>query len=268
MATGAEIDALFRATLEGDDEGDESWNAIHELRRIGGREVFEQEAQWIRSGDKRLRRRGVDILAQLGKTMEHRETEFGSETLAIVLDTLSEEDTPAIIGSCVIAFGHVGGTNDLPTILSFMPHPDPDVRHSVAVTLGSFSFEPEAIQGLLKLMRDKDSDVRDWATFGLGKSNKPDSPEIREAFLMRVQDRHRDTREEAIAGLVNRKDLRVLPYLIRELERRRVSRCVIDSACELLEMPAPKWDEDWNADGLTAALKTRFADALPSDTTL
>src|ERR1700674_2107842 len=99
MATGAEIDALFRATLEGDDEGDESWNAIHELRRIGGREVFEQAAQGMRGGDKRLRRRGVDILAQLGKTMEHRETEFGSETLAIVLDTLSEEDTPAIIGS-------------------------------------------------------------------------------------------------------------------------------------------------------------------------
>jgi HEAT repeat protein len=267
MATGAEIDALFRATLEGDDESDQSWDAIHELRRIGSREVFEQASQWVRSDDKRLRRRGIDVLAQLGKTMEHRDTAFGTETLSIVLDTLGREQIPAIIESCIIALGHVGGPSNLARIHSFLTHPDPDVRLAVAVTLGSFSSEPEATQGLLKLMEDKDAHVRDWATFGLGKSDEPDSPEIREAFLARVRDKHRDAREEAIAGLCNRKDIRVLPHLIRALERRRVSRCVIESACDLLEVPAPAWNDDWNAGGLAASLRTRFADALQSNST-
>jgi HEAT repeat protein len=203
------------------------------------------------------------VLAQLGKTMEHPETAFSSETLAIVLDTLDGEKVPAIIDSCVVALSHVGGPADLPMILSFLTHSDPEVRHSVAFTLGSFSSNPEAIQGLIRLMQDKDRHVRDWATFGLGKSAQPDSPEVRDAFMKRVRDRHRDTREEAIGGLSNRKDLRVLPHLIRELQRKMVSRSVIESACELLDTPVPGWDDNWDAAGLIKSLKDRFPDDVP-----
>lgn len=262
MATATELDELFQQTLKGDYESDEPWDAIRRLRAIGTREVFDRAAAWIQNNDDSLRLRGIDVLAQLGKTIEHRETAFSSETLAIVLDTLGREKVPAIIDSCIVALTHVGDPADLPTILSFLTHSDPDVRHSVAFTLGSFSSNPEAIQGLLKLMQDTDKHVRDWATFGLGKEAKPDSPEIRDAFLKRVRDRHRDTREEAIAGLSNRKDLRVLPHLIRELKRKMVSGCVVESACELLEISAPAWDEDWDAVGLIKSLEARFPDEV------
>lgn len=258
MATLAEIDALFLQTLKGDYESDEPWGAINKLRNIGTREVFDRAVAWVQSDDDSLRLRGIDVLAQLGKTMEHPETVFASETLAIVLDTLGHERVPAIINSCIIALSHVGGPANLPTILSFLAHSDPDVRHSVAFTLGSFSSDSEAIQGLLILMQDKDKHVRDWATFGLGKSAQPDSVEIRDAFLKRVRDRHRETREEAICGLSNRKDLRVLPSLIRELQRKMVSHSVIESACELLDMPAPGWDDDWDVAGLIKLLENRF----------
>ena len=267
MATGAEIDALFRATLEGDYDDDAPWDSITKLRDLGTREVFERSVVWVQSEDSRLRLRGIDILAQLGSVSGHPETAFSDETRALVLETLERDQDPAIIDSCIIALRHVGTSDDIPIVLGFVSHPDHQVRHAVAVTLGSFSDDARSIEGLLTLIRDRDKGVRDWATFGLGSSAKPDSKEIRDAFVQRLRDRHRETREEAIAGLANRRDLRVLPFLIRELQRRKVSQYVIESACELLESPLPGRDDDWNADGLIGSLKARFPDELPSDMT-
>lgn len=72
---------------------------------------------------------------------------------------------------------------------------------------------------LLKLTRDGDPDVRDWACFSLGNSEQ-DSADIRQAFVDRLSDRHLDTRVEAIAALARRDDARATERLLRVLDQR------------------------------------------------
>lgn len=78
--------------------------------------------------------------------------------------------------------------------------------------------EDHAIQTLIELMGDLDDDVRDWATFELGTQCDADSPEIRDALRKRLEDPHVYARNEAIWGLVKRKDPLGLQLLLERLE--------------------------------------------------
>ncbi len=78
---------------------------------------------------------------------------------------------------------------------------------------------PDAIATIIELMDDSDDNVRDWATFALGTQCKMDTPEIREALRKRLADGYEEARDEAIWGLVQRKD----EYAINELLRRLTS---------------------------------------------
>ena len=70
------LDELFALTLRGDRDDESAWEAVSALRRIGTREVFEQAAAWCKSENPIKRARGANILAQLGKTGEHRSNMF------------------------------------------------------------------------------------------------------------------------------------------------------------------------------------------------
>jgi hypothetical protein len=59
--------------------------------------------------------------------------------------------------------------------------------------------------------------IRDWATFGLGSQLERNNKKIREALWRRVNDKHNDTKFEAIVGLAKRKDIRVKEIIKREL---------------------------------------------------
>jgi HEAT repeat protein len=264
MATSAEIDELFKRTLEGDydDEDDEGgpWEAVTELQQIASREVFDKAAQWARNNKPEKRRRGIDILAQLGKTEEHPEVVFGDETYAIVANVLEDELDLDIIDSCLVALGHIGNPTAVPLILEHRTNSDPDVRFAVAFALSCFANEQAAIKVLLQLMQDSDPDIRDWATFGLGVQGSADTPEIRDALIERLDDGNPDTREEAVAGLGKRKELRVLPDLIELLQQEEVSYGVVEAACHLLDMP--EVNEEWSADEYIDALSTRYAAEL------
>jgi len=264
MATQAEIDELFKQTLEGDydDEDDEGgpWEAISKLQAIASREVFDKAVQWCRNKQPAKRRRGVDILAQLGKTDEHKAVVFADEIYAVVVSVLEDELDLQVIDSCVVALGHLGNPAAVPLILEHRKNSDPDVRFAVAFALGSFADDPAAIRALLELMDDPDPDIRDWATFGLGVQGSADTPEIREALIERLDDGNPDTREEAVAGLGKRKELRVLPDLIELLQQEEVSYGVVEAACQLLDLK--EINEEWSADEYIEALSRRYADEL------
>jgi HEAT repeat protein len=264
MATQAEIDELFRQTLEGDydDEDDEQgpWEAVSKLQAIASREVFEKAVQWARNKNPAKRRRGVDILAQLGKTEDHPDVVFANETYDVIVSVLEDELDLQVIDSCLVALGHIGNRAAVPLIVEHRANTDPDVRFAVAFALGSFADEPEAIPVLLELMEDDDPDVRDWATFALGVQGSTDTQEIRDALIERLDDGNPDTREEAVAGLGKRKELRVLPDLIELLQQEEVSYGVVEAACQLLDMP--EINEEWGADDYIDALSTRYADEL------
>jgi HEAT repeat protein len=269
MATQAEIDQLFRQTLEGDydDEEDEGgpWEAVSKLQAIAsdeseGRAVFDRAVQWCRNNKPAKRRRGVDILAQLGKTEDHPEVVFAGESYTVITSVLEDELDLEVIDSCLVALGHLGNPAADPLILEHRGNADPDVRFAVAFALSSFADEPDAIRVLLELMDDPDPDVRDWATFGLGVQGSADTPEIREALYLRLDDGNPDTREEAVAGLGKRKDLRVLPDLIELLQQEEVSYGVVEAACHLLDFK--EINEEWSADEYIEALTTRYAAEL------
>jgi HEAT repeat protein len=91
-------------------------------------------------------------------------------------------------------------------------------------------------------MSDKDSEVRDWATFGLGGLGDFDSPKIREALFKNLSDEDEDVREEALVGLARRKDPRSVPEVISALkDKDRAARAVeaanflLDRTTDLLE---------------------------------
>ncbi len=86
--------------------------------------------------------------------------------------------------------------------------------------MGLQGFEDErAIAASIELSRDTDSDVRDWATFGLGSVIEADTEAIRDALYVRLDDSDETTRGEAMSGLAKRKDQRVFPLVLDQLEK-------------------------------------------------
>jgi HEAT repeat protein len=122
----------------------------------------------------------------------------------------------------------------LPLLLSLVDHDDPQVRRAVAQALPSVLGETDpapTIRGLIRLSRDADDDVRDWACFALGTQlSEVDQPSLREALVARLDDAHDDTRCEALLGLARRRDERVLPVLLDRLANDNVYSLEIDAA--------------------------------------
>ncbi|HEX9120636.1 MAG TPA: HEAT repeat domain-containing protein [Terriglobales bacterium] len=208
-----EIDEIFARTLKGEYNDDEPWEAVRRLREQGTREVFDVAAKWCDSDDPLVRARGMDVLAQLGKTAEQRTNSFPEESYSVVTRTLQHEQHPLALTSAISALGHLDDARAVPLVARYRSHPSDEVRFSVACALGSFPNDALSVETLLALMQDSDEDVRDWATFGLGVLGDIDSAEIRDALAQRLGDSNEDVREEAMVGLSKRRDRRVLALL-------------------------------------------------------
>jgi HEAT repeat protein len=254
--TAEDIDELFAKTLAGDYEDDAAWQAVHELRRIGSLEVFTRAAELCKSDDPLVRARGIDVLAQLGKTADHPNNSFPEESYSIVSDLLQKERDIRPLGAAIVALGHLDNPLAIPMITEFGSHPSADIRFDVAFALGCFPNDPRSMGALLALMEDADEDVRDWATFGLGVQGDLDSEEIRDALFRRLSDSNEEVREEAMEGLGKRRDQRVVPSLIAALERPPVTDRVIEATYQILDMKSKR--EDWGTGEYAAALRERF----------
>lgn len=247
---------LFARTLVADYDDDAAWEAVHALRRIGSREVFDFASEWCASPNPLKRTRGVDVLAQLGKTADHPSTGFPEDAYAIIVGLLGKEQDSRALDSEITALGHLDNPLAIPLITQYRTHQSEDVRFSVAFALGSLPDDPKSVDSLLLLMEDPDEDVRDWATFGLGTLSSWDSSEIREALLRRLRDTNDDVRQEAMAGLGKRREGRVVPFLIETLDCPPVSDCVIEASYKMLGMDADR--EGWGTEDYAAALRSRF----------
>jgi HEAT repeat protein len=109
---------------------------------------------------------------------------------------------------------------------------------------------------LLKLTSDPDSDVRDWAVFGLGVQGDADSPEIRDALVRCLGDPGEDVREEAAVSLGKRRDPRVLPALLTMLDQPKLRIRVAEAAAALLGLESDP--PEWTAADYQAALALKF----------
>lgn len=198
----SEVEQLFAQTLVGDYENEDAWKAVAALRQDGSVEIFQHAAAWCSSDDPLKRARAADILSQLRRgPAEKPEWLFREQSFPLVARMLEDEQSTVVLNSAIGALGHLRNEMGIPLILGFKNHPDGGVRFAVAVALGCFPNDSRSVDGLVKLTSDSESEVRDWAVFGLGVLGDADSPVIREAMIRCLNDANENVREEAAVGL-------------------------------------------------------------------
>ena len=136
--TDGDIDELFAQTLKGDYDDDKPWNAVHALRRIGTRQVFDKAVERMESAEPLERARGLDVIAQLGKTAEHPSNRFPQESYDAVVKAVQQERELQPLNSAISALGHIDDPRAVPLIAAFHSHPSDEVRFTVACALGCF----------------------------------------------------------------------------------------------------------------------------------
>ena len=205
-------DELFNAALTGGDEEAE-WDAISALRWRGTREVFQRAKDLCESRCPYQRGVGADILGQLG----FPNRAFPQESATLLLQMLDCEEDTGALHSILVALGNLDEPRVISVASRFVNHPDRDVRFGVVMALAGHECEA-AVDLMIRLTNDADSDVRDWATFGLGTQLELDTPKIRNALVARLDDPDEDTRGEAMIGLACRNDQRAIPAILNDLE--------------------------------------------------
>ena len=203
---------LIRVALVKESEED-YWEIVSNLRQRGNREVFEIASALCRSAQWKERELGADILGQLGAP----KMPFADETLEILIDLLNNDKNPDVLGAAATATEYIKDSRIVEPLIRLKSHPYSEVRYGVVS--GLLTREDEAsVVTLIDLSFDPDTQVRNWATFGLAQQIDIDKTEIREALFKRLEDDNAEIRGEAILGLARREDERVIELLIKELK--------------------------------------------------
>jgi HEAT repeat protein len=228
------VSELFAAAVEGDYDDDSPWGAVAALRLRGTQDVFELASEYCVAKDPKARARGLDVLAQLGAGEETSQRPYLQQCVSMAIRLL-EDPEPIVAHSAAWALAHLGTNEAVAALLPLKQHPEPGVRHAVANGAVNGT-GPERIVALMELMADRDEDVRDWATFGLGSLCSEDSPEIREALRARLTDSFEPARSEAVWGLALRKDPTGLRTLLDRLEAETWQQGDKNTAQEILDL--------------------------------
>ncbi|MCU0351963.1 MAG: hypothetical protein MUF43_14235 [Flavobacterium sp.] len=191
------------------------WSNISVLRKRPSQELFAKCVELTKSNKPRIRKIGIDILAQFGLPPRP----FLKETLKLYFDLLKVETEPDVLMSLLYSIGHNNdklNNEQIERICSFIDSENDLIKEGlVSALLGIDNLD--AIETLIKLSSDKLSHIRNWATFGLGTQIERNNKTIREALWKRVNDKHQETKLEAIEGLAKRKDKRVNDIIRREI---------------------------------------------------
>ncbi len=179
-------------------------------------EVLHLAMQYCQASDPKSRARGLDVLAQLGAGKAESERPYLDECVSMAIAKLTDE-SPMVVNSAAWALAHLATPRAALSLLELKGHADPDVRHAVAYGMGLCP-GTESTRVLIELMEDPSNVVRDWATCGLGTLSDADGTDVREALRKRLDDSFEDARDEALWGLVRRKDPAAVRTLLGRLE--------------------------------------------------
>ncbi|MBR7837288.1 HEAT repeat domain-containing protein [Actinospica durhamensis] len=249
---------LLDELLDYDDEDEES-SATHFDRmedvfarlettanRLGLAEAFWAEPE------EPVRALGFDLLAVQAHQFDWHVQPLIDAAAAVRLDGMAVAGVrlrraAANALACVLEDARV-----LEPLLRFAADPDAGVRWQVARGVPSVvdPLPPDAVRVLSAMLRDEDSDVRDWAAFALG-SRENDTPELRDALARLLFDVDPDTAGEAASALARRKDPRVLPVLRQMLTEPDVGHLYFEAAAELADPELLPLLEQLEAGGVT-----------------
>ncbi|TXS29222.1 hypothetical protein EAO71_10955 [Streptomyces sp. ms191] len=263
-----------RALRCGDRDQDDWREAVAALARYPDEETFRTAAAWCAGDEPLRRALGAQVLgAALSTGPDHRAHGRGrpdpagprrhspgaggdltAEGVAILrrlaadtrrggVSPVAADADPGRPGAdrepalaVVAALGAVGDASALPELLPFASHPDGEVRRALGCALTGLvpAGRPEAVDTLVRLSRDHDAGVRDWATLALAELPE-DTPLLREVLAARLQDTDPDTVAEAARGLAMRQDPRATEVLASILADGDPEGSARDTALAALE---------------------------------
>jgi hypothetical protein len=207
-------DELIRLALtkDADADNDDYWHPVWTLQhRLP--QIIEPVSELIKSSDAKSRETAATILGQNGV----KEKLVVSQCVGFLLGMIRNESDNGVLSSIAHGMGHLHDPRCIEALLLLQQHTNADVRYAVVHGLSSCE-DMRAIKALIKLTADRDRDVRDWATFGIGSMIETDIPEIRDALLARLTETDDEIRGEALVGLAQRGDIRIVDPLLQELK--------------------------------------------------
>ncbi|MEV6973173.1 HEAT repeat domain-containing protein [Kitasatospora sp. NPDC093806] len=227
-------DELMARALVHADPGHDDWLAS--LCRIAWPESQER-FDWARAvaegageaGSLARRRFALDAINFLGFGLNpdiDDEPPFTREAVGFLRPRLDTERDPYALRTVVAAFTGYCSREELPAVLAHADHPDPGVRHGVALAFPALLADrPDSLAVLLRLVDDPAPVNRASALHALTRS-PADTPAVRGVLAAHLTDPDFDARLEAAIALALRGDERGTPVLdeIRRGIKNRSSR--------------------------------------------
>ena len=203
--------------------------AVRNLQIRKSKAVLRDAMKLCRNADPVLREGAALVLGQV----EFPDNEAGQKThkrvMALLLELALYDPQAKVRDGALTAMGHRASRGgDHAPVLRAAEQGSRDkschVRFSAACTLGYINL-PGAEIALLRLLRDKDRDVRDWAAFAVYNAGDEeaivyDTPAIREALLELAVDPGWEIRYEAFRALGVLREKRAAPLLAHEIMRQ------------------------------------------------
>lgn len=168
----------------------------------------------------------ASLAGQLCNPIEPEDEPMAREISELLVKTARTEKNLSVLSSIADELRFMNASEEIMNeLMELTHHQDEDVRYFAARSLGNLADDEFAsgavITRLIELSSDKDSGIRDWTTFSLGQLIEIygiDQPEIRDALMARIKDRHTDTRGEAFLALSMCDDKRAVEPLLKFLK--------------------------------------------------
>ena len=202
---------VYLSLLEGwgdwEDEEDEPWmhTELWELIRLlhwrGSHRSAERAVAWTKSTSPERIYTGLDVLAQLRWEQQELYRDVAQEASNRCLES---EDVDVLQSALAMRVHRQFGHTD--RVFELARHPHDFLRQTVA-WITPHKDDAAEVELLIELSRDPDSDVRDWATFGLGQIYSEHSgSDLLQAIEARFTDSDIAVRMEAFLGYGERLD--------------------------------------------------------------
>jgi hypothetical protein len=199
--------------------------------------AIEQSMVLLSSVDVAERYYAGSLIGQLVNPIQQGESAEAHKLLRNLCDHISGESDVRVLTEHAIALRYDNFPFVCDYLIALTNHEDEDVKFEATRSLsGCTAFNTKrtkVIKQLIKLSADKDQDVRDWATFGLGTLlfiYDRNSESVDAALIARMKDPFYNARDEAIHGLALRKNQQALPALTNRLNMITVTNLNIESA--------------------------------------
>ncbi|MFF2040525.1 HEAT repeat domain-containing protein [Kitasatospora sp. NPDC058170] len=237
MAERLMVAARVAQASEADHDGHAYWELLREAATGESAETALSCGSGLLASAEPLGRTvGCDLVGNAAGAHESLRGEAATALMA-----LAEVETEVcVLRSLVAGLGSARDRRAVPVLVRLSGHEDAELRRQVAADLSSVnSGLPDGpdVRALIRLTRDQDPDVRNWAAFTLGFQLEQDSTAIRDALWTCTTDADGEVREEGARGLARRHDPRAVPLIAHLLDSDDGSQIFTLDAAEILGVP-------------------------------